>query len=461
MDNFILDYEQVQEKLNEMQKCKKIIKENDIGITKYGLPIEHYSIGTGEKEIVITGATHGCEIITTDFVLTLMQEMCKEENNNILSKYKMHFIPILNPEGYLISTSAIRKLIPRKMELNSAEQICKEYYLSYKSDDIEAKQQIKENKSVDRFTIKKHQLFFNGVDYNCIPNKYSQIKQSVKSIYEKYKDIPKFTLHTWSANADGIDIQANCEYNEKIQRILNGEIIYKDNYRQSNIDISHPGPVNCPFDKKDGFKIANENKAITCFLEELSKKNTLDGYYNYHSTGGLIYQRLPIDAEKIEKNVGIIWNRTVSNYVIAKLYEEKTYKNAHDKVNTRYTILKDGENISSINDVLKIKYPKDLLIELSGMGGNPLAPYGDIENNYCNLINSNIEAFKYSINKRAYAEKIYEVLADKVANMKYTDENVRNVYKFIDIMYNDAYNENNILVSNICKEKEVADENER
>ena len=44
--------------------------------------------------------------------------------NNILKEFKLHLIPMLNPEGYLISSSAIRKLISRGMEQKKAEKIC-------------------------------------------------------------------------------------------------------------------------------------------------------------------------------------------------------------------------------------------------------------------------------------------------------------------------------------------------
>lgn len=439
--NCILDYEQVTQKLNEMVEMKRVKQEKNIGMTKYGLPIQHYSIGNGEKNIVITGATHGCEIISTDFVLKLMENLSKEKNNTFLSTYKLHFIPMLNPEGYLIATSAIRKLIPRDMSEKEAEKICKDYYLEYRADDIEGKERIKQGLEPDRYTIKKHQKFFDGIDYNCIPDKYKGIKNAVKNIYDKYEDLPKYSVHIWSANADGIDIQANCRFNNKSQRIQNGEVIYKDNTRQSNIQISHPGPVNCPFDREQGFSLTNEMIAITNLLDSYYKEGTLAGYYNYHSTGGLIYQRPPIDSTRVVNDEELLWNRTVSNYVISRLYSDKTYKDIDKKEQTKYRVLKGGETLSSSNDVFKIKYPVDILIELSGMGGNPIAPYGDLNNNYVNLINSNIDAFKYSLRVRELAEMVsnasYMSFKKLNKDISYTSANVEDVYGCLDLIYDE------------------------
>ena len=169
MHNKIYDYEQVMEKLDQLVHNSIITEEKDIGKTKYGLPIKHYSIGKGNKSVVISGGTHGCEIISTDFVLKLMEEMAKgtQRFNKIdFNEYKFHFIPILNPEGYLISTSAIRAKIPRKMPEKEAEKICKEYYQQYKNDDIQASARKKQGLEPDRTSVKLHQKLFEDVDYS-------------------------------------------------------------------------------------------------------------------------------------------------------------------------------------------------------------------------------------------------------------------------------------------------------
>ena len=123
MKNSILDYEQVNQILDNFSKDKKFIELSDLGNTEKDLPIRHFKVGNGKSDIVITGATHGSEIITTDFILKLMSDIKNNEKewNNVLKEFTIHLIPMLNPEGYLISSCAVRKLIPRDMEQEEAE----------------------------------------------------------------------------------------------------------------------------------------------------------------------------------------------------------------------------------------------------------------------------------------------------------------------------------------------------
>lgn len=418
--NNILDYKQAEEKMNNISKNKIFTEVEDLGKTEYGLPIRHFLAGTGNSDIVITGATHGSEIITTDFIIKLMQDIEEKpkEWENILTNFKVHLIPILNPEGYLISTSAIRKLIPREMSMETAEKICKEYYLAYKKDDM-----------VDSIK-KEHMAFFNNIDYTCIPDEYISIKKNIKEIFEKYPDLPRECLHIWSANANGIDIQANSKYNPKISRILKDEDIYMPNKRHDNLMISHPGPINCPFDKEKGFKLEKETLAINNLLDRLQKKGKLFAYLNYHSTGGLIFQRPSIPPEDMEVEKSVILRKNIVNYMFSKAYQDKTYKNTgidekgkNKKENSKYIIYTKESQSTSSNDIFRLIYPKDLLIELSGMGGNPIAPYADISGNYKNAINSNLEAVKYTLNVASIAQMIsdatYQVIEKIDSDVKY------------------------------------------
>ena len=63
MNNFqFLSYKDVNERLEKLvnNKENKIVvkKEFPLGFTAYNLPIEHYSIGSGPKHIVVTGSYH-------------------------------------------------------------------------------------------------------------------------------------------------------------------------------------------------------------------------------------------------------------------------------------------------------------------------------------------------------------------------------------------------------------------
>lgn len=449
MKNKILDYEQVNEILDNYTKENIFSETDDLGKTEYGLKIRHFTVGNGNNSIVITGATHGSEIITTDFILKLMSNIQSNPKNwnNILKNFKLHLIPMLNPEGYLISSCAIRKLIPRNMSQEEAELICKKYYSAYKSDDIE------------NTTEKKHMLMFKNIDYNCIPDKYSSIKNSLKNIFENYPDLPKNCLHIWSSNANGIDIQANSIYNPKISQILNGENIFMSSSRHNNINISHPGPINCPFDKEKGFKVEKETLAINSLLDSLQKSGNLFAYLNYHSTGGLIFQRPAIAPEKMHMSSDNMLKKQIVNYLFAKAYQDKTYKNIGLNENgidkkeiSKYIIYTKDSNATSSNDIFRLTYPKDLLIELSGMGGNPIGPYGDIKGNYTNAINSNLDAVNYTLNVASIAQMIanhsYQVIKKLDPQVNY--ETLTSVQ---DIIYNE-FAEKVQSLEQIKKEKE-------
>lgn len=334
-----------------------------------------------------------------------MNDIRKKQNKwkEILKEFKIHIIPILNPEGYLISTSAIRKLIPREMSEETAEKICKQYYQLYKEDDLQD------------LAEKKHISMFNNIDYNCIPDKYSDLKKSIKKILDKYQDLPKNCLHIWSANANGIDTQANSKLNPKIPKIFNGENIYMSSRRHNIFNISHPGPINCPFDIEKGFEIENETNAISSLLESLQEQGTLFAYLNYHSAGGIIFQRPAIIDNEMDIDRDNILKKEIVNYIFAKIYQERTYKNTgitqtgEDKRDiSKYIIHTKESKATSINDFFRLEYPKDLLIELSGMGGNPIGPYGDIKGNYTNAMISNLEAVKYTLDIACVAQMIAE-----------------------------------------------------
>ena len=472
--NLILDYEQVNDKLRVIcDKYNIIKKEEDLAVTKYGLPISYYTVGNGNKDIVITGATHGAELVTTDFVLRLMEEMGEKPEDFGLDEYTFHIIPMLNPEGYLITSSAVRAKIPRDMDIDAAEKICKEYYLAYRSDDRAAIARRKEEKKPDRVNLKNYQKMFSDVDYTCISDKYSNIRDSVKNIYVKYSDLPKGSIITWDANADGIDIQANSLYNyfdmlkKKVQENavldIDDNVVdkQKTNYsnlsfrdainnmhrygslRYENIETSHPGPMNCGMDPEVGFYETIETKAISDLLERLYNRGTLIGYNNYHSTGGIIYHRPSYGGNGVTISDDLYWQKIVNNVCLAALYKNDTYKNLNDVEKSKYGLVNgDAGGPTTTNDIFRMKYPADLLIELSGMGGNPIAPYGDIDGNYTNLINSNIDAFKgyiknYNIVKKV-AEYIYKSIESTLLKFKGKVDDEETTNEVIKLIYEKA-----------------------
>ena len=137
-------------------------------------------------------------------------------------------------------------------------------------------------------------------------------------------------------------------------------------------------------------------------------------FLNYHSVGGLIYQRPENDDKFI----------TSYNYILSKFYQENTIKNA-----SKYDIVKgqSGRAIS-VNDQLRQKYPGNILVELSPMGGNPIGPFGD-PNNIKNTIESNIYSFIYTMSN---LDKI-TLLTNK--SLESSATSTEEIYKDIDKLY--------------------------
>lgn len=346
----ILDYNEVNKILDSFNNT--IVKENEpLNYTENAkLPIRYFTLGNGNKHIVVTAAWHSNEIITTSFIIELMQYLVN--NNYQFNNLKIHFIPILNPEGYLINTSAIKRKLPSK----NITKYCYEYYKNFKYDALNPN-----NK------VKLHQLMFKDIDYTCIDNEYFILRDKVQDILSNH---PKGSIIDWSSNGNGIDLNSNTVNKLVSQNEYNKQATY------NNIRLDIPSPIGYPGNNKDiNFAQEIEILSLTTLLESL--KDSIYGYFNYHSIGGIIYNRP-------ESNDNFI---TLYNYLLSKYYQ--TY--------TNYKVIRNKSNIiTSVNDTLRIKYLGNLLIELSPMMGNPIGVYGDI-NNYNNTINSNIKSFIYTL----------------------------------------------------------------
>lgn len=387
MENLIKNYKQVQEKLKKIVSLGKIKREEPIGYTTFGFPIEHYSLGEGKKHIILEAGIHGCEIITVDFLLQLMEEMSdgKDTQKWNTKEYKFHFFPLMNPEGYIISTSAIQALFPKDADFMTLEKICKNYYIKYRQDDLDSKKVMQEINEIEqeeermqslalmRRQLKYYQEIFKEIDYTCIPDEYQELKENIKKIYEENK-IPKGSLQIWSSNGNGVDLEENCEENKRYY-------LTKEEYaklRYENININQVGPIGCPNKNKKEFELEPENKAIYQFIQELQKQEGTIIYISYHSTGGLIYYRSHCEKQKKQE-----FNRK-----LALGYQEKT----------DYTIMEEEkENCNEV--IMRNLVDGHIKIELSPMGGNPIGPYGDIKGNYLPTIQKNIEALKYMLEK--------------------------------------------------------------
>lgn len=386
----ILDYNKCQ-KLMDSFNNTIITEVSPIGYTSNEkLPIRHFTLGNGSKQVVVAGSQHANEIITVTFVLNLMSYLVK--NNIVFEDLTIHFIPMLNPEGYVVISSAIKERLGKNSTDSEKIKFCFDYYKAFRNDTIN-----RDN------PFKQHQKIFEEINNNSIKG-YSILKDSVGEILIHH---PKGSIIDWASNGNGIDLNANTKINIKKEGTLNKTIAY------NNIRADIPSPIGHPGN--------NQSKNFTQEVEVISLQQLLDKlknsctmFLNYHSVGGLIYQRPENDDKFI----------TSYNYILSKFYQENTIKNA-----SKYDIVKgqSGRAIS-VNDQLRQKYPGNILVELSPMVGNPIGPFGD-PNNIKNTIESNIYSFIYTMSN---LDKI-TLLTKK--SLESSATNTEEIYKDIDKLY--------------------------
>lgn len=386
----ILDYNKCQ-KLMDSFNNTIITEVSPIGYTSNEkLPIRHFILGNGSKQVVVAGSQHANEIITVTFVLNLMSYLVK--NNIVFEDLTIHFIPILNPEGYVIISSAIKEKLGKNATDNEITKFCFDYYKAYREDT--------RNKES---SIKQHQKLFEDINEKAI-KEYSILKDSVGEILIPH---PKGSIIDWASNGSGIDLNSNTKENIKEPKTYNKSLAY------NNLRVDIPSPI--------GYPGNNQSKNFTQEVEVISLENLLKSlknncvaFLNYHSVGGLIYQRP-------ENNDRFITNY---NYLLSKFYQEHTIK-----ISGNYDIKKgQSGKVTSVNDELRLKYPGDILIELSPMGGNPIGPFGD-PNNIKSTIESNILSFIYTMSN------LNKVITLTNQSLENNATNIEETYKSIDEVY--------------------------
>lgn len=385
----ILDYNKCQ-KL--MDSYKGIITEREpIGWTaNEKLPIRHFTLGSGPKQVVVTGGQHANEIITVTFIIELMNYLSK--NNIVFEDLTIHFIPMLNPEGYVVISSAIKEKLGKNSTDSEKIKFCFDYYKAFRNDTIN-----KDN------PFKQHQKLFEEINSSSIRD-HNILKDAVGEILIPH---PKGSIIDWASNGNGIDLNSNTAVNIKKDKELNKSAAY------NNLRLDIPSPI--------GYPGNNQSKNFTQEIEVISLENLLKSlknncvaFLNYHSVGGLIYQRP-------ENNDRFITNY---NYLLSKFYQEHTIKNSGN-----YDIKKgQSGKVTSVNDELRLKYPGDILIELSPMGGNPIGPFGD-PNNIKSTIESNIQSFIYTMSN------LNKVITLTNQSLENNATNIEETYKSIDEVY--------------------------
>ena len=371
----ILDYDEMNDILDSLNE-NVIKKEKPIGYTYFGYPINHYVYGHGQYHVIITGGTHSAELISNVFVIRFMEKLSKREVEIDENLYTIHFIPIVNPEGTIIVTSAIRSLIPRNISLEEEQTYFLTYYRnSYIEGDYA-------NKYGDR-DLKLQQMMFKHATPLILDDKHKELKQYLIEILKK-NDLPIGCMINWSSNGRGVDLNSNIESSSFIERVSNGEEIYA-NLHLNNIRRDKLGPLGCPYFKKG--EIEKENIALLDFYKEIKIKYKYIGSFIYHSCGNIVYYLG--EAEKKNPWINLTDEIKEKDYGVARIYSDVTdYKT-------------DGFEIyTTMDSKLKSLFPVTLLIELGGVRATPLSQFmdfdiggsSDFKNVYSRIIDDNTKA---------------------------------------------------------------------
>lgn len=394
-----LSYEDVNRRLdnliNSVDSKVKVKKEYPLGFTAFNLPIEHYSIGNGTKHIVVTGSYHAAEIITTIFVVRLMEELALNPGDVDFKEYTIDFIPVMNPEGYLITTEMQRLYLEQGKTEEEKIALAKDYWRINRQDaintvnankvlrNVEASEEQKAEALKVLRSKKGYQALYDGINKEEFLRGYPELRASVMDILKKNNyDIG--VCAAWSANGHGVDLSQNAPFNSNIEDYKKGSAYSGAAY--SNIRRDVVGPINCPCRDLNNFSFEVENLHMLNFLANLSAKKDQEivAFLNYHSIMGKIYQR-PVKEQAMIDLYHVDYFKTlISNYVGARTFREE---NAYD-------IIEGEDPYNYINEYFRLRYGINIQVELSRMGGNPIGPLADPEVLENVTIKPNIRAFR-------------------------------------------------------------------
>ena len=354
----ILSYNDICNLLNNICNDEKyenrLKKEITTCYTTFNYPLNSYSLGKGRKHVLIISNTHGCEIVTPLFVLEFILTIILNDNlySYLSQKYTFHFIPLLNPDGYIISSSQVYFNL-KDLSCKEIEDISKTYLDAYNLDDKLAK----ENKKYEK-------LYKSVLRTSCNLIKNNNMIYSVNRIL-KNCNLDSKVLPIWSANGIGVDPNSNSIHRFCEMNILRNKWKYS-RLRYNDIPVTCPSPMSYPGQKSLG-KDSPENvflyKYITNLYFNLPKQNEkLIAIFSYHSTGGEIYG-YPDKCISSKENIQL-HNKAM------KIYSDITGYTPIDE-DLKYGVM-DFYRAYLNNTV-------SLTIELSKLNANPIGPFAKLD----------------------------------------------------------------------------------
>lgn len=440
--------------LQNEELIKMGIKIIPLGKTTYNYPIDMIQIGHGEKEIFIVGGTHSSEVIGTDFITQLIGQLPNMEDYDP-NKLTLKIIPIQNPEGFdvveqaysnidepelekkgkefftrykidniiygiareinelnpkdlqnlkqLIAKSErwekLQKVIPKVRDLVQIINESSNYIdllsalrnasskLGESIEDIYIKHFIEilisgQNEIGPRIDTTKmpklYQKMFENVEVSNLQIRSPQMKEKLKEAYALH---PKGSIIGHDSTGIFINLNANHLLSPGIEIIQKGKEKYMTGAK-SNIRNYIIGPNGLPCVDVDNFEYSIENQ----ILYELLRKSNDEGKYLatflYHGTGGLIYY---MPHEPLMKK------ETYDEFVDYNTKLVEAYNNGIVQSGNVQYKPQNLSDTTGFGDELSRTFKGVLMVELSRMGGNPIAPYGDREN-INRTINENISA---------------------------------------------------------------------
>jgi g-D-glutamyl-meso-diaminopimelate peptidase len=92
-------------------KYKKQLQVHTIGKSEFGRKIYAIQIGQGEKSVLLSGAHHGREWITSLLTMKMAEDIAVNMKNgdNFLGSYSIWIVPMINPDGVTIQQGRINK----------------------------------------------------------------------------------------------------------------------------------------------------------------------------------------------------------------------------------------------------------------------------------------------------------------------------------------------------------------
>lgn len=121
-------FSEIQRKAVQIAKnYQGILNLETIGVSHDGREIMMLRFGIHKKYILITAGVHGREYINSAVLLRIAEDYARMAQSKSLGEYGILFIPVLNPDGYVIATEGFDSIKDKKLKkecISQKEKAC-------------------------------------------------------------------------------------------------------------------------------------------------------------------------------------------------------------------------------------------------------------------------------------------------------------------------------------------------